>query len=366
MMLDLVVWSLAGPIASQLMETAMKYLKQNKPTGKKQSGTADIAHEIKPVFGKYVTRNSRFAEELGHLRNIVRDYASRTGVQRPLNILLAAEPGNGKSFLIKQLAKSVSSGPEVQFEEFHVAAFRTTEDLLGVFQRVQSANLHGKLPFVLFDEVDGKVGGRHILANFLAPMWDGIFHAGKESFALGKAVFCFAASNMIPSPTVENVLGETAGVSKGQVDYTEYSEKWRGLAEKRIAEVSNGNGAIEKCKDFIDRVDVMLCIPPVHPRLLGDDAAKEHVDLACLLVKKHFPQVKRIERAAVVALVNKLAGSSSRRSAERCVFCSRTPDAETFKLTDLPSSDQDKYRDNRDVSALLNSYYDIVVRDSSD
>ncbi len=177
--------------------------------GKKSKTHAPATETIRisPVFGEYVTHNSGFHDELRDLEALIVDYSSRTKVKRPLNILLASEPGSGKSFLLKQLANSVKQrDTDVKFEEFHVAAFRSIEDLYKAFQGVQSANLSSSLPFVLFDEVDGTIQGSHVLANFLAPMWDGMYYAGKDSFAIGKAIFAFAASKMITSPSVNEVM----------------------------------------------------------------------------------------------------------------------------------------------------------------
>jgi hypothetical protein len=237
------------------------------------------------------------------------------------------------------------------------------DDLLGVFQRVQSANLRGKLPFVLFDEVDGRVGGHHVLANFLAPMWDGVFHAGKESFALGRGVFCFAASNMVPPPTVEIVLGENAQGSKEIVDYSLFDKNWQEKIAERIGEKEPKVSEIEKCKDFIDRIDVKLCIPPIHWRLLGEvTAASESTDLECILIQKHFPQVARIEMSAIAVLIMKLAKTTSRRGAEKVVFSSRTPDGDTFGYSNLPSSEKNGCKNDVSINKFHNLFLRIIVK----
>ncbi len=74
---------------------------------------------------------------------------------------------------------------------------------------------------MFFDEVDGEVEGRYLLANFLAAMWDGLFHIGKDSFALGKAIFAFAASNMLPNPKLKN------NNPNERVTYQEFVSSWK-------------------------------------------------------------------------------------------------------------------------------------------
>ncbi|MCJ7632426.1 AAA family ATPase [Candidatus Bathyarchaeota archaeon] len=324
-------------------------------------------HVIEPVLGKYVTRNPGFKKELLALATLIQEYIKRDSVKRPLNILLAAEPGSGKSFLIEQLADTTSSEKEILFEEYHVAAFYTIDDLYGVFNRVQSHNLAGKIPVILFDEVDAKVENRYVMSTFLAPMWNGVFQRGRESFSLGKAIFVFAASNLIPAPTLEYVLGinEMNQMIEGHqsIDYQEYASEWSDKAEKNVLLMSTQPNGIEKCRDFIDRVDLLICIPPISEIFSGTDPGKEFTDLACLLVRKHFKKVNRIEQSAVMVLQKKLATTSSRRVAEKCVFCSSIHDEATFSFTHLPLRDQEEYREDADVKKLRGKYYDINILD---
>ena len=229
------------------------------------------------VIGRFVTCNRGFEEELVALKDTVGSYVNREKPARPMNILLAATPGSGKSFLIKQLANSISH--DAEFLEYHVASFRDVGDLFSVFQRVQSANLEGKLPFVLLDEVDGKVNGRHLFPNLLAPLWDGIFHVGQDQHHLGRAVLFFAASALLPSPSIKNVLGG----SNESATYSAFADSWRGKVQSALDQ-----STIEKARDFVDRIDFLLCIPPIDFAIQDSDPASEYIKLACLLIKKAF------------------------------------------------------------------------------
>ena len=209
---------------------------------------------------------------------------------------------------------------------------------------------------MLFDEVDAKVNGRHVLANFLAPMWDGSYYIGKESVTLGRAVFFFAASAMVPSPTIEGVLTpEEQKKSDTGVAYSEFSRRWREMVMKSVETPPE----IEKRKDFLDRIDRLVCLPPVHEALTGDKATLERVQLACKLITKHFNKVVRVERSAALALAKKLAATTSRRPAESSVFCSRVSSAECFSFSDLPTVDQERYKSDQDVKALQGKFYSL-------
>ncbi len=121
------------------------------------AGSADELLRQDGAIGRYVTCTEGFKKELSALEQTVLNYVAREKPSRPLNLLLAANPGSGKSFLVKELSKQISG--DTEFLEYHVASFRGIDDLFSIFQRIQSLNLQGRLPFVLLDEVDGWVAG---------------------------------------------------------------------------------------------------------------------------------------------------------------------------------------------------------------
>jgi len=321
----------------------------------KEKKTNEFTRVIKPVFGQYVTRDSDFKEELEDLLRRIRSYAQRETAKRPFNILLASEPGSGKSFLLKQIADNVKSGITAQFDEYHVGAFRGMEDLYGAFQRVQSANLRGELPFVFFDEVDAKVHDRYIIPNFLAPMWDGVFHIGKESFSLGRAIFAFGASSMLKPPDLEAYMKNPQWKIDQGSSHDKFIKAWTIDVESQLfpepkernKDSENGNNEgprFEKLRDFVDRIDKMICIPPLRKELLGEQYQQELMDIVCIMVKKHFKKVKLIELSALFVLAEILSTSKFRRSSERTIFASNSTTTK-FAFTNLPGSTQREFQE---------------------
>ena len=297
------------------------------------------------TIGRFITCTEGFKQELKALEQTVNTYVEREKPSRPLNLLLAANPGSGKSFLVKELSKQMSG--DTEFLEYHVASFRKLDDLFSIFQRIQSLNLEGKLPFVLLDEVDGMVDGNYIFPNLLAPLWDGVFHIGQERHHLGRAVFFFAASALLSSPSKKNVLGTG---DKG-VTYLEFAEKWRRKVKAELRE-----SKLPKARDFIDRIDLLLCIPPIDFAISDGDPAEEYTLLACILVNKHFPQVARIEKSVIWILILELLNSGSRRRAESAVFRSTDPQGATFDLSHLPPDIFELFADDEVVRACRNNY----------
>lgn len=312
---------------------------------RKPASEADELLKSDGTIGRFITCTEGFKHELNALDQTVNTYVEREKPSRPLNLLLAANPGSGKSFLVKELSKQISG--DTEFLEYHVASFRKLDDLFSIFQRIQSLNLEGKLPFVLLDEVDGKVDGNYIFPNLLAPLWDGVFHIGQERHHLGRAVLFFAASALLSSPSTQNVLGT---VDK-KVTYLDFADKWRRKVKAELRE-----SKIPKARDFIDRIDLLLCIPPIDFAISDGDPAQEYTLLACILIKKHFPSVTRIEKSVVWILIQELLNSGSRRRAESAVFRSTDPQGTTFNLAHLSPDIVELFKDDEVVRATRNIY----------
>src|SRR5262249_42330396 len=95
---------------------------------------------IRPAFANYVTHNEEFLNHVRDMRDQIENYITRGTAKRPLNILLAAPPGSGKSFLIKQMMSSITAknqSVQVSFEEIYVASLENVDELFKTFQRVQ-------------------------------------------------------------------------------------------------------------------------------------------------------------------------------------------------------------------------------------
>lgn len=288
---------------------------------------------ITPVFGSYVTQNHGFVEYLSGVRDQIDVYFDKISVSRPLNILLAAPPGTGKSFLIKQIIASIGSSARVSFEEIYVASLENSSELFGIFQRIQSINLEGKMPVVFFDEIDTKIGGTHLYAKFLAPMWDGTFYLGKDKYFLGKCIFFFAGSTLSLEKESKAILKKRPK-SKIALTYDEYFEFWNAAFIKYVKKQT------DKLPDFMDRIDAIIPIPPVRRELLGINLRKEYEDLACMLILKHFSAVKFIGKVSLKilsdALANALIKGESIRTVEKAIFNSRLQDENNFDVSCLP------------------------------
>lgn len=313
---------------------------------------------VRTRLGDYATRNVHFIDYLKDVSLQIENYINRDSARRPLNIFLAAPPGNGKSFLIKQLVKNLPDARKgTTFDEVYVASFDTIDELYGVFQRVQTVNLQGKVPVVFFDEVDSKVGNIFVYQKLLAPMWDGEYYIGKEKHTLGRCVFFFAGSTLSADAQSREIIEQARDVGN-PFSYEEYFQKWYNMF---LEYVSNDNNiSNNKILDFIDRIDCVIRIPPIDELFLGSDIDMEYYDIIFMIIRKHFPNIKLVSMESVKWLCARMREGGSLRAIEKMVFSASSEDGEIFSVSGFTP------RMRRLLSESANAdkdekYYELVI-----
>lgn len=127
---------------------------------------------------------------LRNLRQVLRRYrtASEPG-SKPLSVGVFGPPGAGKSFSVREIARSLL-GARADWLEFNLSQFDGPRDLIGAFHQIRDRVLQGKLPVAFFDEFDSQ---QYLwLQYLLAPMQDGRFQEGESTHTLGRSILIFA------------------------------------------------------------------------------------------------------------------------------------------------------------------------------
>jgi len=143
------------------------------------------------VFGKMITVDRTEIESLRNLARLIERYERERKQEKPLSIAVFGAPGSGKSFGVKQIARSFL-GRDVPILVFNLSQFRDPDELIGAFHQVRDKVLEGKTPFVFWDEFDSRE--YFWLQYLLAPMQDGAFQDGQITHPIGKCVFVFAGA----------------------------------------------------------------------------------------------------------------------------------------------------------------------------
>ncbi len=168
------------------------------------SGKDSVLGDVPTVtYGNLVTADRQEIEDYRRIAASIEAYCSQP-LGRPLCLAVFGAPGSGKSFGVKQVAKSISPG-QIQNLTFNLTQFSQMKDLIDSLHQVRDIGLSGKVPLVFWDEFDTQECVW--LKSFLAPMQDGEFQDGQITYHIGPAIFVFAGGT---SSTFEH-FGETLG-----------------------------------------------------------------------------------------------------------------------------------------------------------
>jgi hypothetical protein len=104
---------------------------------------------------------------------------------------MQAEPGSGKSHLVRCLANSVRWGIEASSVDYNMANLQSIEDLAQPLDAIRNLKVIDKLPILFLDEFDSDKKHYPLLLPLL---WDGELHIGHRDLKLGKVVVILAGS----------------------------------------------------------------------------------------------------------------------------------------------------------------------------
>lgn len=128
------------------------------------------------------------------VQRMLRHYLDDMNWKTPLSIGVFGAPGSGKSFGVKELAKSFKDQFADSIQEFNIAQWTSLTDMASAFHKVRDVRLGGSIPVAFFDEFDADFEGRRFgwLKYFLMPMQDGRFQDRGGQHDVGRAVLVFA------------------------------------------------------------------------------------------------------------------------------------------------------------------------------
>jgi hypothetical protein len=162
-----------------------------------RAGGEDVIDLVKPfaissrLLGDYVTLDWPHDQAIRQVRREISEYAADRSRRRPLNIMMHAEPGSGKSHLVKSLAASITSHDVVAIN-YNMAVLQSIEDFLQPLDSVRNVKVQDKLPILFLDEFDSDSSRYPLL---LPLMWDGELNIAHRNLKLGKLVIILAGSS---------------------------------------------------------------------------------------------------------------------------------------------------------------------------
>jgi hypothetical protein len=202
-------------------------------------------------------------EIIDRIGRYLRGFATTASPPRSLSILLQADPGAGKTFLAKTLAKIFG----FSFIRYDVTQMIHRDEMLDLFDNVatRQANIREKvLGFI--DEINALLDGTHAYGAFLAPLEEGIYIRRGKYFSLKPCVWIFAGTKL-----------EEEDLSAGE-KLSDFESRMV-LIEKIDFKSLSSN-----CKDT---------------NRLQNQARLEQVYLGAKLIKHHYSDVHEISKEAL-------------------------------------------------------------------
>jgi hypothetical protein len=157
------------------------------------AGELDVssAYEISGQhLGNYVSLDFYHWLALRRVYASISNYARDATRLRPLNILMHAEPGSGKSFLVKALANSIRT-VSVSAVDFNMSTLQGVEDFVQPLDAVRNLKVQDTLPILFLDEFDSDKSRVPLLLPLL---WDGELSVAHRNLKVGKVVIILAGS----------------------------------------------------------------------------------------------------------------------------------------------------------------------------
>ncbi len=245
------------------------------------------------------------------------DYSEGNDMPRPLSIAIFGAPGAGKSFGVKQIAKSCG---RFAISSLNLSQFDSPTEL---FESLHEALQRGKdeIPLVFFDEFDAELDGtaRGWLKYFLAPMQDGEYTLNGKLFQVNGAVFAFAGAT---ASAFQEFLPET------EEDVTAFQ--------------------MVKGPDFVSRLKGILNIKGPNP---SDETDRSHIIRRAMLLRQQMTHkvsgiyrpeggLINISKGLLSALLTVSEYRHGARSLEFILDMSRLSEVSRFTSSCLPTAEQ--------------------------
>ncbi|MHC4539511.1 MAG: P-loop NTPase family protein [Planctomycetota bacterium] len=176
------------------VEAANKHVTDIVLRDKPPEGELDISESFecsRLLLDRYVTLDWEHCLGIMRVREELESYYRDSTRRRPLNIIMRAFPGSGKSHFAECLAASIDGMDAVAS---NMAATERIDDLAAALESVRNLKVLDKWPLLFLDEFDSHADN---YARLLPLLWDGQLTFGTHDLRIGKVAIILASSKSV-------------------------------------------------------------------------------------------------------------------------------------------------------------------------
>lgn len=111
-------------------------------------------------------------------------------MERQVSCLIFARPGSGKTHLVECLGNSL----DLTVLPFNITQMTSRKDILDCFDRIVTNQVRREPLLVFVDEINALLENQHVYGSFLAPLEEGNYTRGGNTFHVAPAVWIFAST----------------------------------------------------------------------------------------------------------------------------------------------------------------------------
>jgi len=222
----------------------------------------------------YATLDLDHIHEIQKIITEIKKYVDDLSQKRPLNFLMLASPGAGKSHFINCIASNLRS--DVSSVTFNMAGLQANEDLIPSLDAVRNLKMQERRPLLFLDEFDTSPDNYALLLPLL---WDGEITLGQRELKLAKIVIVLAGSRADLPKTMERARSMTHKTYRGKEPSTKLPDL-----------LSRINGGIFEIPAFFDSTHNL-------------DRRVDKVCIAVQLLRRRFGQTLKTVPLALLRFI---------------------------------------------------------------
>ena len=139
----------------------------------------------------YATLDPAQIHDIERVVSVIKRYLDDQSQKRPLNLLMLASPGAGKSHLIQCIAEQLGT-QAIGAITYNMVSLERNEDLIPPLEAARNLKVTDRIPLLFLDEFDAQPAHYPLLLPLL---WDGQLTVGQHELKLGKIVVVLAGSD---------------------------------------------------------------------------------------------------------------------------------------------------------------------------